>query len=593
MSIHLSLQSATFFFPPVNAYTMGVSGPYWYAAGATVQLFLMAPLAYQIRRHAPKAHTLGEVVKARWGTTVHAVVTFFMVVQNLAIAAMLLQTAGNQYEIITGVSHTEFFFLVPILAAPIVIIGGIRGVMINSYIKNIVIFLFLCVLSFGVFASGSRTALLGSPSKVYNGAVAAAQAVPANGNKAGSYLTFFSHDGLVFGALNFFANFPTLFVEQNFWQYAFATRTADINKSFFFGGALWFAIPWAIGTAAGLGALASKLVLTVPEIFTGGVLAGVTNYVFGTAGVGFLAAALWCAISSGVAGEIVALSSIITYDVMPYFVRRPTEKARQWSLWGTAAVYSVLCGVSSIILNEIGWNAGFNYLSMGPTLSAPIATIVLALTCPKCTATAALASIFGGLGLGIMTWCVTAQGLYDAVNVTTLGMNYPALAGTIVALCTPFIIAYIVSVVSPGEEYQWAEMATAGLIEDDTEEGGSVPTKKAEEEPAAVPAAPVATWDAHNLKFAAWAVGLTVLLMLVWPALTLPAGVWGKGYYWFYICLCLAWLLISTLYSTFWPLVEYWGVITGVLSAWRSGARPSVLATKSGKLEVQTAVATQ
>lgn len=360
-------------------------------------------------------------------------------------------------------------------------------------------------------------------------------------------------------------------------------------------GALWFAIPWAIGTAAGLGTLASKLVLTIPDVYAGGVLAGVADYLYGTAGVGFLAAALWCAISSGISGEIIALSSIVTYDVMPYIVRRPSEKARQWCLWGTAAIYSVLCGVSSIVLNEIGWNSGFNYVSMGPTLSAPIATIVLALTWTKCTAAAAMASMIGGLSLGIMAWCVTAQGLYGAVNVDTLAQNYPVLAGATIALCVPFIIAYIVSVVRPGEEYQWAEMATAGTVEDDAEEGASVPatekTVEETDEPAVVaaPAAPMATWDAYNLNYTAWAVGLTLVLMLVWPALTLPAGVWGTGYYWFYISLCLAWLLISTFYATFWPLVQYWSVITGVLGAWRSGSRPAVLATKSGKLEVKMA----
>lgn len=54
-------------------YRYGVSGPFWYASGATVQILLFATLAIELKRRAPNAHTYLEVVKARYGTWVHAV----------------------------------------------------------------------------------------------------------------------------------------------------------------------------------------------------------------------------------------------------------------------------------------------------------------------------------------------------------------------------------------------------------------------------------------------------------------------------------------------------------------------------------------
>jgi Na+/proline symporter len=48
------------------AYKYGVSGPFWYAAGATVQVLLFAVLAVEIKRKAPTTHTCLEIVKARW-----------------------------------------------------------------------------------------------------------------------------------------------------------------------------------------------------------------------------------------------------------------------------------------------------------------------------------------------------------------------------------------------------------------------------------------------------------------------------------------------------------------------------------------------
>lgn len=39
----------------------GVSGPVWYASGATVQIILFATLAIELKRRAPNAHTCTEV----------------------------------------------------------------------------------------------------------------------------------------------------------------------------------------------------------------------------------------------------------------------------------------------------------------------------------------------------------------------------------------------------------------------------------------------------------------------------------------------------------------------------------------------------
>jgi Na+/proline symporter len=53
------------------AYNYGVSGPFWYASGATVQILLFASIAIELKRRAPNAHTFLEVIKARFGTVTH------------------------------------------------------------------------------------------------------------------------------------------------------------------------------------------------------------------------------------------------------------------------------------------------------------------------------------------------------------------------------------------------------------------------------------------------------------------------------------------------------------------------------------------
>ena len=46
------------------AYKYGISGPFWYAAGASVQVILFSMLAVQVKRKAPSALTFLEIVRA-------------------------------------------------------------------------------------------------------------------------------------------------------------------------------------------------------------------------------------------------------------------------------------------------------------------------------------------------------------------------------------------------------------------------------------------------------------------------------------------------------------------------------------------------
>lgn len=67
------------------AYRYGVSGPFWYASGATVQILLFATLAIELKRKAPNAHTFLEVIRARYGVYAHLVFTVFGLMTNILV----------------------------------------------------------------------------------------------------------------------------------------------------------------------------------------------------------------------------------------------------------------------------------------------------------------------------------------------------------------------------------------------------------------------------------------------------------------------------------------------------------------------------
>lgn len=72
------------------AWQYGVSGPFWYASGATVQVLLFAILAIEIKRKCPAIHTMLEIVLARWGTAAHLTFLWFALMTNIIVTAMLI-----------------------------------------------------------------------------------------------------------------------------------------------------------------------------------------------------------------------------------------------------------------------------------------------------------------------------------------------------------------------------------------------------------------------------------------------------------------------------------------------------------------------
>ena len=87
-----------------QAYQYGVAGPFWYAGGATIQIILFGILAVQIKMKAPSAHTVLEIVHARWGNVAHLVFFFFCFLTNIIVSAMLILGGAAVMTALTGMN---------------------------------------------------------------------------------------------------------------------------------------------------------------------------------------------------------------------------------------------------------------------------------------------------------------------------------------------------------------------------------------------------------------------------------------------------------------------------------------------------------
>ena len=83
----------------------------------------------------------------------------------------------------------------------------------------------------------------------------------------------------------------------------------------------------------------------------------------------------------------------------------------------------------------------------------------------------------------------------------------------------------------------------------------------------------VAAEDDESMKKAVlylwgWAGPLSFIILFAWPLLALPAGVFSKGYFVFWVVITLIWGWVALLASTLLPLWESRSAWRVVLTPW-------------------------
>lgn len=116
----------------------------------------------------------------------------------------------------------------------------------------------MIIILYFMFNAYATSPLIGSPSAMYELLQAAAQKMPVQGNKDGSYLTLKSNFGLIFGVIQLCSGCGTVFLDQAYWQRAIASRPSTAVRAYILGGLAWFAIPFGFATTLGLSAVALR-----------------------------------------------------------------------------------------------------------------------------------------------------------------------------------------------------------------------------------------------------------------------------------------------------------------------------------------------
>jgi Na+/proline symporter len=225
------------------AYNYGVSGPFWYASGATVQVILFATLAIELKRKAPNAHTFLEAIRARYGGITHCVFIVFGLMTNVLVTAMLLTGGSAVIKDLTGMNPVAACFLLPVGVVAYTMFGGIKATFITDWVHTVVILIIIFLFAFTAYSTNE---ILGSPSAVYDALLAASARHPVEGNAEGSYLTMKSREGGIFFVINLVGNFGTVYLDNGYWNKAIAASPVHALPGYIMGGLTWFAASFSL-----------------------------------------------------------------------------------------------------------------------------------------------------------------------------------------------------------------------------------------------------------------------------------------------------------------------------------------------------------
>lgn len=217
------------------------------------------------------------------------------------------------------------------------------------------------------------------------------------------------------------------------------------------------------------------------------------------------------AVTSAGSSELIAVSSLCTYDIYRTYIN-PNANGKQILKVSRIVVLGFGCfmGVLAVILNMAGVSLGWMYLAMGVLIGSAVIPIAFMLLWRKANAIGAILGTVFGCILGIITWLSVTKIQYGRINLDTTGRNAPMLAGNLVSILTGGAVHAICSMLSP-QNYDWG---TTKQITEVEKEKTDLPAEEFKEEK-------LIRAKAWIIK---WGVGFTVLIVILWPILSIPAG---------------------------------------------------------------------
>ena len=524
------------------AYQYGISGPFWYAAGASIQVVLFAILAIELKRKSPMSHTFPEMINARFGKSSHKVFLSFAFLTNIIVTAMLVLGGAAVVNALTGIDVYIAAFLIPIGVIAYTLFGGLKATFLAEYFNTAFIFVVVLIFVSAIYFTNED---IGGISGMFEKLSAAATMAPVDGNAAGSFLTLASVGALIFGIINIVGNFGTVFVDQSYWQRAIASRPRSVVPGFLVGGLAWFAIPFALATTLGLAAVAVNLELTPLEISSGLVAPLAAAHLLGDVGAILMLTVLFTAVTAAGSAQLISVSSLITYDVFRTYIK-PSSTGRQLMKISRFSILGFGLGMGALasLLFMSSISLQYVYLAMGVLIGSAVAPISLAILWKNTNRYAATSAAIIGLGCGVTVWLGYTFNASGEITLASTSDMFALLAGNLASILTSLAITVVGSLFRP-ENFNFSKLKTEIFVVDERIR------KRLEKET-----------NEESLKKASkfskqYGLTLTLILVVVWPIpLFLSNYVFTETVYHVWIWVAILWAVAAASLVWILPVIQ-------------------------------------
>ncbi|KAH3843782.1 uncharacterized protein LOC127878035 [Dreissena polymorpha] len=328
----------------------GIGVSLWTSIAIVVDILLFPMLSLYLKSRAPGAKTYPQIAYARFGKSAHILFCCVAIFSSVIVTTSVLLAGKSTFEGLVKDTNNEFIFLVlAVLFGSYCMIGGLGTTFYISYLNTALTFVALSVyILYSVYFPPDENKSIASIDTLYNAAVCVEG---PDGNYSNSLATFRSKSGIVFGVVLLIMATSISFTDQANWQSRIAAKPAQGVIGFFLAAYIWFVVQPVLAVTTTMSYFSLSLpnsthILSSQEIDSGYITPYVMSFLMGDTGAYLLLTMVMMALMSTGSGEVMAISSIIVYDIYKTYIN-PFRKLNSPSC-------CLLCGKEKQLIETTG-----------------------------------------------------------------------------------------------------------------------------------------------------------------------------------------------------------------------------------------------
>ena len=309
---------------PESAYNFGITGALGYALIGGSGVVLFGFLSKRIHQVIPHGKSVGDYYGTRYDTKNYLLFIALLIIYVLGLIVTQGIGGGVLLEQVFDIPYMVSVALTFTVVIAYSYFGGFRSVAGVAYFQVLLILIVAIVVPPLVYFKVGFT-------PVYQGM---SESAPSSLNLTNEAALLFMFGGAFFGI-------GEVFMDNTFWQRAYAIREDDVLKTFMLSGIGWALVPLAVASLAFVALAFGQEPAQINQV------APLVAQVYGGQFAGWLfLVAVWSALASTTAASINALATLLMHDLLPRIKDVSDDESLQYGKYLTVVV-----GIAGLLLS--------------------------------------------------------------------------------------------------------------------------------------------------------------------------------------------------------------------------------------------------